>query len=165
MAVPQGGQIVCTVDVLDGLDHPEPNLATTLLGAYWLRDFATATPLHLVHRAGAAPADPPALRVARADLTNITGTTSTLIGRAEDTGRLHAALDDSRLVTVIGPGGVGKTTLAVDVAHALAEGGRTAWLVEFAPIEVGPEDDDAVVGRRPSRRGMRRQRPWPNRRR
>ena len=43
------------------------------------------------------------------------------------------ALDDDRLVTVVGPGGVGKTRLAVDVAVTRADAhARGAILVELA---------------------------------
>lgn len=44
-----------------------------------------------------------------------------MIGRDEDMLKLSAQLIDSRFVTIVGPGGVGKTTVAVAVAHHLAE--------------------------------------------
>jgi predicted ATPase/DNA-binding CsgD family transcriptional regulator len=43
-----------------------------------------------------------------------------LIGREDDAGRLIELLARSRLVTVIGPGGVGKTQLALEVARRMA---------------------------------------------
>ncbi|TWB68432.1 transcriptional regulator [Nitrospirillum amazonense] len=43
-----------------------------------------------------------------------------MIGRDADVIALSAQLADGRLVTIVGPGGVGKTTVAVAVAHALA---------------------------------------------
>lgn len=49
--------------------------------------------------------------------------TTDLIGRADDVRRLLEALDESRLVTVTGVGGVGKTRLALRAAHTLADGG------------------------------------------
>ena len=45
---------------------------------------------------------------------------SRLIGRDEDVLKLSADLTGSRFVTVVGPGGVGKTTVAIAVAHHLA---------------------------------------------
>jgi predicted ATPase/DNA-binding winged helix-turn-helix (wHTH) protein len=48
-------------------------------------------------------------------------TASILIGRQRDVEGVARALDFSRLVTVVGPGGVGKTSLAIAVAHARRE--------------------------------------------
>jgi predicted ATPase/DNA-binding winged helix-turn-helix (wHTH) protein len=43
---------------------------------------------------------------------------SSLIGRQRDVEGVGRALDFTRLVTLVGPGGVGKTSLAIAVAHA-----------------------------------------------
>lgn len=42
-----------------------------------------------------------------------------MVGREEDVGDISSALAASRFVTIVGPGGVGKTTVAVAVAHDL----------------------------------------------
>ena len=44
-----------------------------------------------------------------------------IVGRDDEVERCRRALADNRLVTVVGPGGVGKTRLAQEVAHDLAE--------------------------------------------
>jgi len=48
------------------------------------------------------------------------GALMSLVGREEDLARLHALLDDPacRLVTLVGPGGIGKTRLALEVGAA-----------------------------------------------
>jgi predicted ATPase/DNA-binding SARP family transcriptional activator len=58
-----------------------------------------------------------------------------LIGRRSECEGVAAALDSSRLVTLMGPGGVGKTRLALAVAAQLQPkfSGR-AWWVELAPV-------------------------------
>jgi len=58
-----------------------------------------------------------------------------LVGRRSECEGVAAALDASRLVTVMGPGGVGKSRLALAVAARLQPkfSGR-AWWVELAPV-------------------------------
>jgi predicted ATPase/DNA-binding winged helix-turn-helix (wHTH) protein len=58
-----------------------------------------------------------------------------MIGRNEDIAKLSAHLEQSRLVTIVGPGGVGKTTVAIAVAHRLANGFEGAVLfVDFGMV-------------------------------
>ncbi|MFF9485106.1 BTAD domain-containing putative transcriptional regulator [Streptomyces sp. NPDC014676] len=75
-----------------------------------------------------------------------------LIGRRDALVRLSLLLAESRLVTLTGPGGVGKTRLAVAAATAERDGtarsGRPAdavWLVEFSGIRAGTPADLAQV--------------------
>lgn len=46
---------------------------------------------------------------------------TSFLGRDEDLVRIHMLLADHRLVTVLGPGGVGKTSLALEAVRALAD--------------------------------------------
>lgn len=60
---------------------------------------------------------------------------SSFVGRGAELEELSGAVRSSRLVTLIGPGGVGKTRLAVEAAAALRQEHRDgAWLVEFASV-------------------------------
>lgn len=59
-----------------------------------------------------------------------------LIGRSAAITHVRALLDTARLVTLTGPGGVGKTRLAIEVARA-AEDKRVdgGWIVELGELE------------------------------
>lgn len=81
-------------------------------------------------RGEAAPAQPSA--VTRG---NLRAALTTFVGRDEDLRRLTGLLAGNRLVTLLGPGGAGKTRLASVAAGRLADGvPGGAWLVELAPI-------------------------------
>jgi len=75
---------------------------------------------------------PPA-RGAGRDAGNLPAAPSALIGRAVDLDAVASLMRDSRLVTITGAGGVGKTRLAVEAARGLCGQYRDgAWLAELA---------------------------------
>ena len=56
-----------------------------------------------------------------------------LVGRAGDASALHGLLSEHRLVTVVGPAGVGKTRLALEVARARDPSGGV-WLTRLDSV-------------------------------
>jgi hypothetical protein len=69
---------------------------------------------------------------------------TTVVGRDADRRRVIDRLGRARVVTLIGPGGVGKTTLAHDVASAVsADMGDGAVVVDLAPL--GESDVTAAI--------------------
>src|SRR3712207_6772441 len=59
---------------------------------------------------------------------------SALIGREDEVSALDTALASPGLLTLIGPGGVGKTRLALELAHGWAAAARPVWWVDLVPV-------------------------------
>ncbi len=79
---------------------------------------------------------------------------SSFVGREKELARVRRLLDDSRLLTLTGPGGCGKTRLALVAAGDLVGGFEDgAWLVELAPLA----DPVLVQGTVASTLGVREQ--------
>jgi predicted ATPase/DNA-binding SARP family transcriptional activator len=71
---------------------------------------------------------------------------TSFVGRDAELTRVADLLRDARLVTLVGPGGAGKTRLAVEVGRALAaDVPDGAWLVELAPVRDPAEVPAAVL--------------------
>jgi predicted ATPase/class 3 adenylate cyclase len=85
------------------------------------------------------------------------------VGRAEDLDGLAALIQNEPLVTLTGPGGSGKTRLALEVARCARRRGVRVWLAELAPVrdpglvaqavataiglETGPDPLDELLAR------------------
>jgi len=97
---------------------PEASLRD--LGEFSLKDIDDPVRLHQVIAAGLRHDFPPP-RTASSHPTNLPLTLSPLVGRAEDIAELVSLLaaPEVRVVTLTGPGGVGKTRLALAVGQGL----------------------------------------------
>lgn len=92
---------------------------------------------------GAAP--PPVRTPSASDRTrNLPRHVSSFVGRADQLAALRALLDEHRLVTVVGPGGMGKTRLANE-AGAARDDRDGPWLVELTAIQ-DPADLPHAIG-------------------
>lgn len=76
--------------------------------------------------------------------TNLPAPVTELLGRADAVRAVRALLGTSRLVTLTGPGGVGKTRLAVATARAVTAA-DCVWLVELAGLERADRSGRATV--------------------
>jgi predicted ATPase/DNA-binding CsgD family transcriptional regulator len=75
-------------------------------------------------------------------LGNLPAEATSFIGRRRELAELRRKLGAARVVSLVGPGGVGKTRLALRAASDLARGfSGGAWLVELAEVR-----DPALVG-------------------
>jgi predicted ATPase len=75
---------------------------------------------------------------------NVPAPVTELLGREGDLDRVVDALRRGRVVTVTGPGGVGKTRLALAAAARLAEPGGS-WVVDLAALDRGERLAEAVL--------------------
>ncbi|HET7304644.1 MAG TPA: BTAD domain-containing putative transcriptional regulator [Segeticoccus sp.] len=74
--------------------------------------------------------------------TNLPNGVTSFIGRDDDVKRVDGLLRDGRLVTVVGPGGAGKTRLSVETGGEWVDRLRDGvWFVPLAPVT-----DEADIG-------------------
>ncbi len=94
--------------------------------------------LHLaVLRGEVAPAKP-----APVGRDTLPAALTSFVGREDQQKRIAELLTSSRLITLVGPGGAGKTRLAIESGRTLRETGPARdgiWLAELAPV-VNPDD-------------------------
>src|SRR4051812_10435502 len=77
----------------------------------------------------------PSPTIVPAALHNLPFTTIRMIGREKIATTLVAQLSHQRLVTVVGPGGIGKTTVGLAVAERMIGAyEHGVWLVDLAPL-------------------------------
>ncbi len=104
--------------------------------------------VHLeVLRGEIAVAPPPADRAR----TNLRAQLTSFVGRQDEVVRLRKTLESYRLVTLVGPGGAGKTRLAAEVAAGvrdIAAGGEPdgVWMAELASVTDAADVPQAVLG-------------------
>ena len=112
------------------------------LGPRVLKGFETPERLYQLAGAG-LETDFPALSAPVPDRTNLPRELTSFVGRSGERIAVLALLGSARLVTLAGPGGVGKTRLALNVAASVEDrfpDGR--WLVELATLS---EEGDAAA--------------------
>ncbi len=129
------GQLVVSATTQAELSSP----SGVSVGEYDLKDVADPMELWLVC------GDDSPLRATPSRRTNVAVPVAGFVGREEELVELGDLVGTQRLVTVLGPGGLGKTRLVSELVLAGAggiEGG--AWLVELASLSTGDQVPGAV---------------------
>jgi len=129
------------------------------IGHYRVRDFDDACELFRVDPAGLVPNDRP-IRATPAMHHNLVPVATSFVGRESDLVAINGLLGAGQLVTLVGPGGVGKTRLANEVGSAVADAWADGvWMVELADVVDSELLCEAVVralGASSSAEGARR---------
>src|SRR6478735_1622443 len=142
MAAAHGGQILCT-----GVVGEQVRGAFRLLdlGEHRLRDLQSPVHVFQVDVPGVSTAFPP-VRSLDAYRSNLPYELSSFVGREDQLRALADRVGSSRVVSIVGVGGVGKTRLALQVgSELLPHYSDGVWFCELAHVH-HPEDlVDAVA--------------------
>jgi predicted ATPase/class 3 adenylate cyclase len=144
VSVGHGGQVVVSADTAQ---HALSSASFTLrsLGHYRVRDFEEPVELFQPVGVGLDELFPP-LRALPADQHNLVAPITSLVGRAEELAELAELVVANRLVSVVGPGGLGKTRLVVE--YGLAHSGDWSegiWFVDLSRVTEPSAVSQAVM--------------------
>jgi len=83
--------------------------------------------------------------------TNLRAQLTSFVGRTDEVARVGKALQTCRLITLVGPGGAGKTRLAAEVAAVVRDSAPDdaadgIWLAELASVTDAADVPQAVLG-------------------
>jgi len=136
-ATGHGGQIVVSDTVRDAASLAPGDITLVDLGRHRLKDFDAAVGLHQVSATGLAQDFPP-LRTLGRRTTNLPARVTPLLGRDHELDEIAMAVAPGVVLTLVGPGGVGKTSLAIAAARRRVPEHRDGvWLVELASTPPG----------------------------
>jgi predicted ATPase/class 3 adenylate cyclase len=143
LAVAGGGQVLLSQAAFElARDHLPPDARLLDRGEHRLRDLIRPEHLYQLAAPGLPPGDAP-LRTLDAFPHNLPLQVTSFVGRERELAEVKRTLLAERLVTLTGPGGTGKTRLALQAGAELLElFPDGVWLVELATLA----DPALVVG-------------------
>jgi predicted ATPase/class 3 adenylate cyclase len=141
MGAAHGGQIVMSESTAALVRGDLPSGATLLdLGEHRFRDVDGVMHVFQLEHADLLSGFPP-LRTVASSVGRLPVQLTSFVGRRRDLADVAAALATARQVTLTGPGGVGKTRLAIEAAHAHTAVAK--WFVDLVPA--GPDEVVASI--------------------
>jgi len=135
MSVASGGQVLVSA-VSEGLlrDRLPPSTSLRDLGVVTLKDFPRPERVYQL-LAPDLPAEFPPLKSLSGVPNNLPVQLTSFIGREHETSEVKRLLETTRLLTLTGSGGTGKTRLSLAVAGELLDQHPDGvWFVEMAPL-------------------------------
>ena len=138
LAVGNGGQVLLSRACTELISAELPaGCSLRDLGEHRLKDLAQPERIHQL-LAPDLPDDFPPLRSLEHLSNNLPAQMSSFVGREVEVAEIAALIDQHRLVTLVGSGGVGKTRLSLHVAADRIDDFRDGvWFVELAPLTQG----------------------------
>ena len=140
--VASGGQILAT----DSVRHLAGDAELRNLGRFLVRDFGEMNLFEVVWDQD-RPAGTP--RAPRADTVRLPQHVNTFVGRARELASVARLAREHRLVTLVGPGGAGKTRLAIEAARRIAHAHEHDRDLQHAPevwfVDLSTATDDRSV--------------------
>lgn len=130
MSLGHGGQTLVTDATRSLVDEVPDGVHFHDLGLHSIPDFPDPVRIHQVD-AGRKVVFPPLQTAIEARLP---ATIGRLFGREAEIGQLVGVLADHRMVTVLGPGGTGKTRLAIETARRLRTHGTAVHFVDLTAV-------------------------------
>jgi predicted ATPase/class 3 adenylate cyclase len=135
MSAGHGGQVLLSRAVVDALGERLPSgVSLRDLGRVRLKDLTTPEHIYQVLHPQLRQDFPP-LRSLEATPNNLPQQTTSFVGREREVAQAKERLHQTRLLTLLGMGGLGKTRLAMqigaDLMTAYPDG---IWFVDLAPI-------------------------------
>ena len=135
MSAGHGGQILIS-DVVAQVarEHLAADVSLLDLGEHYLKGVVQAEKIYQVVAPNLQKEFPPLNSIPTAT-NNLPQQLTSFIGRERELKEACEKLASAKLLTLIGPGGTGKTRLSIQIgADQLANFKNGAWLVELAPI-------------------------------
>ncbi len=131
-----GGQVLVseqTAEIASGLS----DISLESRGRFRLRDFDKPVRLLQV-TAAELPKEFPSVRALPADGHNLVRPPTSFVGRDDSLAALGELLGPGRVVSVVGPGGVGKTRLVTELGLQIAALWRDGvWFIDLSPLQDG----------------------------
>ncbi|HLK44461.1 MAG TPA: hypothetical protein VKT18_00670, partial [Acidimicrobiales bacterium] len=146
-AVAYGGQVLVSESTAVLLRESPGSFEVRDLGPHRLRDLGPPERLSQLVAPGLRAEFPAPRSLDHPDLPNNLPTMdSPFVGRVHEIDEVLRLLEESRLVTLTGAGGAGKTRLSLQAAaEALDAADDGAWLVELAPVTDDQQVPHAIV--------------------
>jgi predicted ATPase/class 3 adenylate cyclase len=153
MSAGHGGQILLSQGSVDQLEGKLAHIELKDMGEHHLKDILRPQQIHQVVVQD-LPTEFPPLAAQKSINHNLPLNLTSFIGREREISEIKTRLGESRLFTLTGPGGTGKTRLSIQVGgELLAEQPDGVWIVELAPLAdpaLIPQTVAAVFGLRES---------------
>jgi predicted ATPase/class 3 adenylate cyclase len=135
MAIGHGGQILVSETTLRiAQEHLHPDVSVLDLGEHQLKGLKRTEKIFQISTPDLRQ-EFPALNSLTHATDNLPAQLTSFIGRERELAEAKSRLAGARLLTMIGPGGTGKTRLSIQLgSQLLSNFNDGVWLVEFAPI-------------------------------